>query len=81
MIMIACSTRMTMQEKYTPLEWLWEAFDFQYEQGALWGAVVVDSVLTKDQGVPHTPGFPVGPIRSSELRAAFLEESRIRDHG
>jgi hypothetical protein len=31
--------------------------------------------------VPHTPGFPVGPVGINELHAAFLKESRTRNHG
>jgi hypothetical protein len=38
-------------------------------------------VLTTDQGVPHTPGFPVGADGFHELHAAFLNESRTRRHG
>jgi hypothetical protein len=31
--------------------------------------------------VPHTPGFPVELGGIAELHAAFLKESRTRDHG
>jgi len=31
--------------------------------------------------VPHPPGFPVRLVGINELHAAFLAESRTRDHG
>jgi len=40
-----------------------------------------DFLRTKGPWVPHPPGFPIGLGALNALHAAFLTESRTRDHG